>query len=114
MPFPAAQALYSHLAALPIRMAVEFELRVAEGPFCHSFHLSDLELAAMVLTPERVCHAQGLGQLVARVQGAGRREREINFFLGCMIKKCCVVRQYAKGYMTERLIGRETRFQNGG
>lgn len=49
-----AQALYQNLAALPRRLAVDLELRVAEGPFCRSFHLSNMELAALVRAPERV------------------------------------------------------------
>ena len=53
------QALYSNLAALPSRLTVEFELRVAEGAFCHSFHLSDMELAALVRTPEQVRSKSG-------------------------------------------------------
>lgn len=33
---------------------MDFELRVAEGPFCPSFHLSDMELAAILSTPDQV------------------------------------------------------------
>ena len=52
---PSAQALYRSLAALPERLVVELDLRVAEGPFWRaSFHLSDGELTALTRTPERV------------------------------------------------------------
>ena len=48
------QALYRNLAELPQQLRVEFELRVAEGPFCRSFHLSDAELASVLRLPEKV------------------------------------------------------------
>jgi len=58
------QALYRNLAELPEPLRVEFELRVAEGPFCRSFHLSDRELANVLRLPGKVamtidtlCHA---------------------------------------------------------
>jgi hypothetical protein len=48
------QALYGSLATLPDRLRVEFELRVAEGPFCRSFHLSDAEFASVLRMPAKV------------------------------------------------------------
>ena len=48
------QALYRNLAELPEPLRVEFELRVAEGPFCRSFHLSDAEFANVLRLPGKV------------------------------------------------------------
>ena len=48
------QALYRNLAELPQPLRVEFELRVAEGPFCRSFHLSDAEFARVLRLPGKV------------------------------------------------------------
>ena len=52
------QALYGSLAALPEHLRVEFELRVAEGPFCRSFHLSDAEFARLLRLPTKVMVAE--------------------------------------------------------
>ena len=48
------QALYGNLATLPKQLRVEFELRVAEGPFCRSFHLSDAEFVSIQRLPAKV------------------------------------------------------------